>query len=59
MSKIVLGATAVSGESGQVCWAPVAAELPDGTPHPDPFLAERGWQVLRGVWRRILPDEAA
>jgi hypothetical protein len=30
-----------------------AAQMPDGTPHPDPFLAVRGWQVLGGIWRRV------
>ena len=29
-----------------------AAFLPDGTPHPDLFLAERGWLAMRGVFRR-------
>src|ERR1700733_11843191 len=29
-----------------------ACAQPDGTPHPDPLLAERGWQASRGVWRR-------
>lgn len=29
-----------------------AVTLPDGTPHPDPFLAERGWLVVRGVFQR-------
>jgi hypothetical protein len=38
--------------SGHAC--AVAAYLPDGTPHPDPFLAERGWVVVRGLWMR--PD---
>jgi len=31
--------------------APVAATLPPGTPHADPYLAERGW-VARGVYVR-------
>jgi hypothetical protein len=31
-----------------------AATLPDGTPHPDPFLAERGWLAVGGVFQR--PD---
>ncbi len=30
--------------------APEAAALPDGTPHPDPYLAERGWQAHGGVY---------
>jgi hypothetical protein len=30
--------------------APAAATLPDGTPHADPFLAERGWQAQGGVY---------
>jgi len=30
--------------------APMAATLPDGTPHADPFLAERGWQAEGGVY---------
>jgi len=28
-----------------------AATLPEGTPHPDPFLANRGWLVVGGIWR--------
>jgi hypothetical protein len=37
--------------------APVAATLPDGTPHADPFLAARGWQARGGVYvRRPQPD---
>jgi len=32
--------------------APVAAALPDGTPHADPYLAERGWQAQGGVYAR-------
>jgi hypothetical protein len=32
--------------------APVAATLPDGTPHADPFLAGRGWQAQGGIYRR-------
>ena len=32
--------------------APVAATLPDGTPHADPFLAERGWQAQGGLYVR-------
>jgi hypothetical protein len=30
--------------------APVAAELPDGTPHPQ--LAEHGWEVQGGIYQR-------
>ena len=29
-----------------------ACDLPDGTPHPAPFLADRGWQAIGGVYRR-------
>ena len=32
--------------------APVAATLPDGTPHADPYLAERGWQAHGGLYVR-------
>jgi hypothetical protein len=32
--------------------APVAATLPDGTPHTDPFLAGRGWQARGGIYVR-------
>ena len=32
--------------------APLAAELPDGAPHADPFLAGRGWQAQRGIYVR-------
>ncbi len=32
--------------------APAAHTLPQGTPHPDPFLAARGWQADRGTWQR-------
>jgi hypothetical protein len=32
--------------------APMAATLPDGTPHADPFLAERGWQAQDGLYVR-------
>jgi hypothetical protein len=32
--------------------APLAAELPDGTPHADPFLGGRGWQARDGVYVR-------
>jgi hypothetical protein len=30
--------------------APVACNVPDGTTHPLPDLAAKGWQVRRGVW---------
>ena len=29
-----------------------AVTLPEGTPHPDPFLAERGWLVVGGIFQR-------
>jgi hypothetical protein len=29
-----------------------ACAQPEGTPHPDPFLANRGWQADRGIWQR-------
>jgi hypothetical protein len=32
--------------------APVAATLADGTPHADPFLADRGWQAQGGIYIR-------
>lgn len=32
--------------------APVAAGLPDGTPHADPYLAARGWQARGGLYAR-------
>lgn len=32
--------------------APLAAELPDGTPHADPALAVRGWQAQGGIYVR-------
>jgi hypothetical protein len=31
--------------------APIAATLPDGTPHPDPVLAAKGWQALGGIYQ--------
>lgn len=34
---------------------PPACEFPDGTPHPDPYLAERGWQVVHGTYARVAP----
>ena len=36
--------------------APAAATLPDGTPHPDPFLAGRGWQAQSGLYVRREPE---
>jgi hypothetical protein len=36
--------------------APVAATLPDGTPHADPFLAGRGWQAQGGIYVRRKPE---
>ena len=39
-----------------------ASAQPDGTPHPDPVLAGRGWQVDRGVYQRtgqVLADREA
>jgi len=32
--------------------APVAATLPDHTPHMDPFLAARGWEARGGLYQR-------
>src|ERR1700722_19479195 len=32
--------------------APGAASRPDGTPHAEPRLAARGWQVRHGVYVR-------
>jgi hypothetical protein len=32
--------------------APVAAALPDGTPHADPLQAARGWQAQSGLYVR-------
>jgi hypothetical protein len=32
--------------------APEAWRLPDGTPHSDPFLAAKGWQVQGGIYVR-------
>ena len=37
--------------------APVAATLPDSTPHADPFLAGRGWQAQGGLYVRRLVAE--
>jgi hypothetical protein len=36
-----------------------AAALPDGTPHPDPVLAVKGWQVKDGIYQRIQPVQGA
>jgi len=38
--------------------APVAAALPDGTPHADPYLADRGWTARHGVYVRQPATEA-
>jgi hypothetical protein len=38
--------------------APLAAELPDGTPHAHPFLAERGWQAQGGLYVRQAQAQA-
>jgi hypothetical protein len=38
--------------------APEATGLPDGTPHPDPVLAARGWQTtLGGMYHRVPQPE--
>lgn len=37
--------------------APMAARLRDGTPHADPRLAARGWQVQNGVYVRREPQQ--
>jgi hypothetical protein len=34
--------------------APMAARLPDGTPHADPVLAAKGWQAQGGRYVRQL-----
>jgi hypothetical protein len=39
-------AAVAAGKSAAAC------TLPDGTPHPDPFLAARGWQADRGIYQR-------
>jgi hypothetical protein len=36
-----------------------ACSLPQGTPHPDPVLAARGWQVDRGVYQRTGQAQAS
>jgi hypothetical protein len=36
-----------------------AAAQPDGTAHPDPFLADRGWATERGVYVRNPPGRDA
>lgn len=38
--------------SGGPSMAPAAATLPDGTPHSEPGLAQRGWQADHGVYQR-------
>jgi len=35
-----------------------AAQLPDGTPNADPFLADRGWQARDGVYVRAPQAQA-
>ena len=37
--------------------APMAAQLPDGTPHPDPDRAAFGWHVEGGVY--VTPNSSA
>lgn len=39
------------GERGRHPLVP-AVTLPEGTPYPDPFLAERGWLVVGGIFQR-------
>lgn len=39
------------GERGRHPLVP-AVTLPEGTPHPVPFLAERGWLVAGGIFQR-------
>jgi hypothetical protein len=54
----VTGMTAICGRCGAVYFianshaCALAAFLPEGTPHPDPVLAERGWLVAGGIWQR-------
>ena len=37
-----------------------AASVPDGAPHPEPFLARRGWQARSGMYVcRPQPDPEA
>jgi hypothetical protein len=36
-----------------------ACTLPDGTPHPAPVLAAKGWQADRGIWQRTGTTGAA
>lgn len=43
-------ADSLLGVRGRHPLAP-AATLPEGTPHPDPFLAERGWLVVGGIYQ--------
>lgn len=39
------------GERGRHPLVP-AVTPPEGAPHPDPFLAERGWLVVGGIFQR-------
>jgi hypothetical protein len=39
--------------------APLAADLPDGTPHADPLLAGRGWQAQGGIYARSEPEASS
>jgi hypothetical protein len=43
LAHLCQDAAVASGRSEAAC------AQPDGTPHPDPFLATRGWQATRGV----------
>jgi len=43
-----------AGASGPDRSLAPAVTLPEGTPHPDPYFAERGWMVVGGIWQR--PD---
>jgi predicted GIY-YIG superfamily endonuclease len=46
-------AAVARGQSAAAC------TLPDGTPHPDPVLAARGWQVGHGIYQRTGSAAAA
>lgn len=41
-----------SGRSAAAC------AQPDGTAHPDPLLAARGWHADRGIWQRTPARDA-
>jgi hypothetical protein len=43
---------AAQARLAQLGWLTPARRLPDGTPHPDPRLASRGWQVRGRVYVR-------